>query len=309
MPEGARAEPASQFPLSPPPLDLAHGRPAPPPTLTSLKLAPWSGARWWGAAGASDLGFQFRLLSFRAKDGCLAVGPHPGPLPPRCGGRGGKRRAAAGGLIAGGAVESGAIIDRIAPLMHHELDNKQVIYAGKKLRLEVHHLVNEAGKRLQREIVVHGGSVVICPILADGTVVLIRNRRWAAGKTLIELPAGTLEKGEVPINCAGRELLEETGYLAGRLRPLVTFYTSPGILSELMHAFVATELKKQKTALEEGEEIESLETSLADAIHMIRHGQIIDAKTIAVLLAYERFVRNDDGSGNVETGPIGVGPS
>ena len=90
----------------------------------------------------------------------------------------------------------------------------------------------------------------------DGKILLIRNRRYAVDQTLLELPAGTLEKGEDPMNCAGRELLEETGYLAGRLEPLGSFFTSPGILSEKMYAFAAYDLEQQETALDEGEEIE-----------------------------------------------------
>ncbi|HMB95086.1 MAG TPA: NUDIX hydrolase, partial [Tepidisphaeraceae bacterium] len=122
--------------------------------------------------------------------------------------------------------------------MAHELIEKQPIFEGKKIRLEVHHLRNEdTDKRITREVVVHPGAVVILPLLKDDQIVLIRNRRYAVGQILIELPAGTLEKGEPPMNCAGRELLEETGYLAGRIQPIGNFFTSPGILSEKMYAF------------------------------------------------------------------------
>ena len=103
------------------------------------------------------------------------------------------------------------------------------------------------------------------------------------------MPAGTLEKNEDPINCAGRELLEETGYLARRLKPLPGFYASPGILTERMHVFAAYDLTHQGQALESDEEIEVLPTRLADAVEMIRVGQIQDAKTIAAVLAYDRF--------------------
>ena len=176
--------------------------------------------------------------------------------------------------------------------MSHQLIEKQPIFDGKKIRLEVHHLLDEeTDRRISREVVVHPGAVVILALTQDDQVLLIRNRRYAVGQILIELPAGTLEKGEAPMNCAGRELLEETGYLAGRLQPLGNFYTSPGILSEKMYAFIAYDLEKKKSALEEGEEIELLPTKFDDAIEMIKLGQIADGKTIATLLWYERFYR------------------
>ena len=179
--------------------------------------------------------------------------------------------------------------------MSYRLVEKQVIYSGEKIRLELHHLEeDDSGKRTRREVVVHPGAVVILPILPDGRIVLIRNRRYAIGpQYLIELPAGTLEKNEDPINAAGRELLEETGYLAGRLKPLGNFYSSPGVLSEKLYAFAAYDLERQSASLEEGEEIEVQPTTLAEAIAMIRDGRIHDGKTIATLLMYERFFREE----------------
>lgn len=171
--------------------------------------------------------------------------------------------------------------------MRAKLIEKQVIYNGKKCRLELHRLENEeTGKKMTKEVVAHPGAVIILPITDDGNVLLIRNRRYAVDEVLLELPAGTLEPPEPPMNCAGRELLEECGYLAGKIEPLATFYTSPGILSEKMHAFVATKLIKKQQALEEGEEIEVVPTPLAEAIELAETAEIRDGKTIAVLLMY-----------------------
>jgi ADP-ribose pyrophosphatase len=176
--------------------------------------------------------------------------------------------------------------------MSYRLIEKQVIYDGVKCRLELHHLENEQTQRhVRREVVAHPGAVLILGFLEDDQVALIRNRRYAVGETLIELPAGTLEKGEDPMNCAGRELLEETGYLAGRIRSLMTFFTSPGILSERMHVFAAYDLVKRESALEEGEDIEVLPTRWDEAIEMAGDGRIQDGKTIATLLWYDRFRR------------------
>ena len=175
--------------------------------------------------------------------------------------------------------------------MSYELVEKQVLYKGRKLNLELHYLADEDGKRTQREVIVHRGAVVILPFLDDDTILLIRNRRYTLNQVLTELPAGTLEVGESPMNGAGRELIEETGYLATRLKPIANFFPSPGILTEKMYAFVAHGLEKAHSALEEGEEIEVLPTRFADAIEMIRTGQIVDGKTIACLLLYDRFLR------------------
>jgi ADP-ribose pyrophosphatase len=174
--------------------------------------------------------------------------------------------------------------------MRHRLIEKQVLYEGKRIRLEIHHLDDEEnGKRLRREVVVHPGAVVILGFLDDGRLLLIRNRRYTIGQDLIELPAGTLEKGEDPMNCAGRELLEETGYLAGRIKPIGSFFASPGILTEKMHVFAAYDLRHEGQELDETEEIEVVPATMEQAIVMIRNGEIQDAKTIAAVLMYERF--------------------
>jgi ADP-ribose pyrophosphatase len=173
--------------------------------------------------------------------------------------------------------------------MSYQVIEKQLIYAGKKIRLEIHHLQSEEATRLQKEVVVHPGAVVVLPFLDERTILLIRNKRYAISQILVELPAGTLEKGEAPMNCAGRELLEETGYLAARMKTIGNFYTSPGVMSEKMYAFAAYDLEKASSTLEEGEEIEVVPTAFAEAIDMIRTGQIQDGKTIATLLMYERF--------------------
>jgi ADP-ribose pyrophosphatase len=176
--------------------------------------------------------------------------------------------------------------------MPYRVIEKQVIYDSHRARLEVHHLEDQdTGRRARREVVVHPGAVVVLGFRDDGQVLLIRNRRYAIEQTLLELPAGTLEKGEDPMNCAGRELLEETGYLAGRLVSMGSFFTSPGILSEKMYVFAAYDLSPQRAELDEGEEIELSPATLEEAIEMIRQGQISDGKTIAVLLMYERFYR------------------
>ncbi len=176
--------------------------------------------------------------------------------------------------------------------MSYRLISKQTIYKGKKITLEVHRLEDENDRPVTYEVCVHNGAVVILPFLPDGQVLLIRNRRYTVNQVLTELPAGTLEKGEDPINCAGRELQEETGYIAGRLQSIGNFFSSPGILTEKMYVYAAYDLEKSVSALEAGEEIEVMPTPLDQAIAKIGEGQIIDGKTIAALLMYDRFFRD-----------------
>lgn len=175
--------------------------------------------------------------------------------------------------------------------MASRLIDKQIVYSGQKVRLELHHMEDEEGNRFKIEVVAHPGAVVILPVVDDRTILMIRNRRHTVGHTLLELPAGTLERGEDPMNGAGRELQEETGHLAGRLQILNSFYSSPGILSEKMYAFVAYDLQRTQMDLETGEEIEVVQVDLDDAIEWTRTGQIVDGKSIGTILLYDRFFR------------------
>jgi ADP-ribose pyrophosphatase len=140
------------------------------------------------------------------------------------------------------------------------------------------------GRVKQREVIRHVGSVVILPVVDDRQICLIRNYRVAVDQPLIELPAGTLEVGEPPRECAERELIEETGYRAGRLQHLTSFFAAPGILDELMHLFLATELTAGPPQREAEEEIENLLVTWDQALTMIQTGEIRDAKTIVGLL-------------------------
>ncbi len=166
------------------------------------------------------------------------------------------------------------------------LADDQVIYRGQRIDLILRHQKTSSGTVRQREVLVHPGAVIILPVLEDGRIVLIRNRRHTVLDELWELAAGTLEKGEDPALCAARELTEETGYTATRLHSLGWFYTSPGILTEKMYAFVATGLTEGSQSLEDNEQIQ-VELRTPDQIRaMITENQIVDAKTIATLLKY-----------------------
>ena len=137
-----------------------------------------------------------------------------------------------------------------------------------------------------RDVVVHPGAVVILPILDERRIVMIRNYRYTLESELWELPAGTLEPNEEPIDTARRELEEETGYRAGRMHPLMEFFTSPGFLTERMHAFVATDLTVVGQRLQGAEQIVSEVVEVTEVRDRLLRGEFVDGKTIAVLGRY-----------------------
>jgi ADP-ribose pyrophosphatase len=163
----------------------------------------------------------------------------------------------------------------------------RVLLTASRFRVESVERTAPDGSVRLREVVRHPGAVTILPIVDDEHVCLIRNYRVAVARTLIELPAGTLEPGEDPATTAERELIEETGYRAGRIEKLHEFLLSPGILDERMHLYVATDLTAGDAHREPGEEIENLVVPWTTALEWVRNGQIEDAKTIVGLLLYQ----------------------
>jgi ADP-ribose pyrophosphatase len=124
---------------------------------------------------------------------------------------------------------------------------------------------------------------VLLAVTRDGRVVLVRQFRYAAGETLLEVPAGTIDPGETPEETAGRELVEETGYHPGRLEKLAEFFPSPGILAERMHLFLATELEKRQASPDPDESLELVELPWKSALALEPGKDVRDAKTIVAL--------------------------
>lgn len=165
---------------------------------------------------------------------------------------------------------------------------RTLIHKGRKFSFEALTVRQPSGREMTREIVRHPGAVVIVPVLPDGRVVLIRVFRISLGRLSLECCAGTLEASEDPAHCAARELIEETGYRAGKLAPLATYFTSPGLSDEAMHAFVATDLTHVGQDLEEDEHIEVELVSGPEALARVDRGELTDAKSMIALLLAER---------------------
>ena len=169
--------------------------------------------------------------------------------------------------------------------------SSRLVYGGKVFSVRRERVVEPGGVVVARDIVLHPGSVVLLPVFPDGKILLVRQYRHAARAFLWELVAGRMDAGESPVAAAHRELAEETGYSARRLRRLLVIFPSPGFVSERMWIFSATGLTRGAARPEEDERISARRFSLAAAEQMIRRGTLRDAKSIAAILYYARFVR------------------
>lgn len=161
------------------------------------------------------------------------------------------------------------------------------IYTGRVLSLDLDRVRFPDGSTGELEMIRHSGAGAIVPILEedkpDPEILLIRQYRYAAGGYVFEIPAGRLDDDETPEECARRELQEETGYLATRMRPLATIYTTPGFTDERIHLFAGEGLTAGKDKREPDEFLELHPVLLSKALRMIRAGEIVDGKTIAGL--------------------------
>ena len=170
-----------------------------------------------------------------------------------------------------------------------EIVSSKTVYDGKVFDIAEAE-IRQDDIQYKREIVVHKGSTVIVPVFPDETVALVRQYRHAAGRYLLEIPAGTLNPSEDPLKGAVRELEEEIGAVAGKIGKLTEFWVSPGFLTEKMHLYLATELTETAQNLEEDEILTIERYSFFDAFELIRLGDIEDAKTIiGLVLAGTRF--------------------
>ena len=163
------------------------------------------------------------------------------------------------------------------------LSSKRV-FDGRVVDLRVDSVRLASGRSGVREVVEHGESVVIVPVSDDGNVLLVRQHRYPVGETVLEAPAGKVDAGETPLECARRELREEIGYDAETLRSLGWFWASPGFCTEKMHAFLATDLTYSPLEPDDDEAIETVALPARQAVEQARAGCLRDSKTIAALL-------------------------
>jgi ADP-ribose pyrophosphatase len=162
-------------------------------------------------------------------------------------------------------------------------------YAGRVISLDVDTVAFPDGSTGELEMIRHPGASAVVPFLSDAMgedpqVLLIRQYRYAADGYLYEIPAGRLNPGEAPADCAARELKEETGCTAERIEHLLSFYTTPGFTDEKIHLFMATGLTAGETKHEADEFLDLQPMLLSRALEMVKTGEIVDAKTALGLM-------------------------
>ena len=166
----------------------------------------------------------------------------------------------------------------------------KMIYQGPVFGVRRDEVIEPSGVRATREVITHPGSVVVLPVLPDRRIVLIRQYRHATRQFLWELVAGRMERGENPRRAAARELIEETGYRAKRFRVFLDIFPTPGFLEERMYILLAQEVTPGEAEPEEDEKIVAKAFTRRELENMIRRGKLRDAKSVAGLLYYFRFL-------------------
>jgi ADP-ribose pyrophosphatase len=181
------------------------------------------------------------------------------------------------------------LVPSLAPLA------SRVVHVGRVLHLSIDTVRFPDGSAGDLEMIRHSGASAVLPLLdpptdPDPRIILVRQFRYAAGGYLFEVPAGRPHfLGEDWQVCAARELEEETGYIAGELRPLTSILTTPGFTNERIYLFLATDLRRGQTGLDPDEFMETVILRLSEALGLIGQGRIADAKTICTLLFASRF--------------------
>jgi len=168
--------------------------------------------------------------------------------------------------------------------------SRRTVYEGRivNVRQDVAELVN--GRQVSREVVEHPGGVCIVPVDQDGNCYLVRQFRYPFMQSLLEFPAGKLERGEDPLQCAIRELSEETGLQAGSVTPLGRMYPSPGFLDEVIHLYLAQDLTHGEAHPDENEFLSVEKHSMEALCEMIAANQLADAKTIVGFFKAKQYL-------------------
>ena len=169
------------------------------------------------------------------------------------------------------------------------MPDRRTIFRGRKVDLALQPVRLADGSMADREVVVHRGAVALVPMVDDDRVCLVENLRYAVGRTLLEVPAGTIDPGESPEATAARELREETGYDADRIERVGGWWVSPGVLTERMHLYLCAGLRPGPTEHQPDEHLKPVIVAWDEAVRMALDGRIDDAKSILAILLCDRL--------------------
>lgn len=174
--------------------------------------------------------------------------------------------------------------------MKFELLKSELLFEGRVFSIRRDHLKTPSGRATKYDIIEHHGSVVLVPLDAQGNLHFVRQYRHATGSSPLELPAGSLEPGEEPLECARREIREEIGMAANQLREIGSFYLVPGYSTEYMRVFLATGLQESPLPPDVDEYLTVEKIPFIKALEMARKGEIPDAKSLAALLLAQHYL-------------------
>lgn len=178
--------------------------------------------------------------------------------------------------------------------MRESVLQTETIYEGRVVNLYLETVRLPDGTEAVREVIRHGGAVAVVPLHDDGQITLVRQFRLPAGIALLEIPAGTLEPGEDPHDCAVRELQEEVGLFPGRLTRIGGIFLAPGYSSEYIHLFVATDLRPSTLQGDDDEFLEVVRMPFGELLELIDRGEMEDAKTITAVLRTARLMERGE---------------
>jgi len=181
--------------------------------------------------------------------------------------------------------------------MIKDLEEKKIssekVFEGKIIKLFFDKVMLPNKKLATREKVWHPGAVAVVPLTSSNEIILIKQYRYPVEEVLIEIPAGKLDKGEAPGDCAKRELQEEVGAVGGNLVHLTSFHTTPGFSNEFLHLYLAINFEKKENNPDEDEFLQILSIPVKDCIDWVFEGRIKDAKSIIGILMANEYIKNN----------------